>query len=77
MDEVTAVFTYLPPPFNMIVLVVLITSVAGVITAVCREARKYADRRSEHQFKLEMLQNGLTAEEAERWLALKVDKPNK
>lgn len=56
----------IPTPFNMIVWVVLICSIASVLTALFRETRKLACHRQELDFKRELLDRGMTADEIER-----------
>ena len=53
-------------PFNMIVLVVLIGSVAGVLTGIVAQIRKYGCHRQDLDFKRELVERGLTADEIER-----------
>ena len=56
----------IPPPFNMVVMIVLIFAVAGVITSVTKQIRKFACHRQEIDFKRELLDRGLSIEEIER-----------
>jgi hypothetical protein len=56
-------------PFNMVVFVVLIGSVAGVIKIAATEIRKFGCHRQDIEFKREMVDRGLSAEEIERILA--------
>jgi hypothetical protein len=58
-------------PFNMIVLVVLIGSVAGVIGTIAKQIRKFTCHRGEMQFKRELVERGLSVEEIERVIAAK------
>ena len=53
----------LPTPFDMIVLVVLIGSTAGVIATIAKEVRKYFCHRDEMDLKREMLDRGLDSRE--------------
>jgi hypothetical protein len=53
-------------PFNMIVLVVLIGSVAGVLTGIAAQIRKYGCHRQDLDFKRELVDRGLAADEIER-----------
>lgn len=55
-----------PAPFNMVVLIVLIMSLAGVCTSLGKQVRKYACHRQELEFKRQMLDRGLATEEIER-----------
>ena len=56
----------LPTPFNMIVFVVLIGSVAGVIATVAKEVRIFLCHRDEMELKREMLDRGMGSEEIDR-----------
>jgi cell division protein FtsL len=56
----------MPVPFNMIVLIVLIASVAGVITSVAKEIRRYFCHREEMELKREMLDRGMEGHQIEQ-----------
>ena len=56
----------LPTPFNMIVFVVLIGSVAGVIATVTKEVRIFLCHRDEMELKREMLDRGMGLQEIDR-----------
>ncbi len=66
MSNILESILQMPVPFNMIVVIVLIGSVAGVITTVVREIRKYACHREEMELKREMLSRGLEGDEIEQ-----------
>jgi hypothetical protein len=61
----------LPVPFNMIVLIVLISCTAGVITSIAKQIRKFGSHRQELEFKRELVERGMTADEIERIVAAK------
>ena len=61
----------LPAPFNMVVYIVLIGSVAGVFAAIAKEVRKYLCHRSEMELKREMLDRGMESLEIERVMRAK------
>ena len=63
----------IPPPFNMIVAIVLICSVAGIFASIATQARKYACHRQELEFKQEMVDRGMTAEEIDQICRAKTD----
>ena len=67
LDSIVA----LPTPFNMVVLIVLIGSVAGVIGTIAREVRKYFCHREEMEFKREMLDRGIDPQEIDRVMRAK------
>ena len=53
-------------PFNMIVWVVLIGASTGMLSTIVTQIRKYASHRQELEFKREMLDRGLGADEIEK-----------
>lgn len=63
----------LPPPFNMVVLLVLIPTTISFLGACVVELRKYADHRAAERFKMELIDNGLEPEEADRWMRVRVE----
>ena len=71
MDNFVHSLVSIPPPFNMIVLVVLIGSIAGVIGKIVVQARIYASHRADVHFKRELVERGLSAEEIERVVSAK------
>ena len=56
----------IPPPFNMVVLVVFLMVVGGIFTSLFQQIRKFASHRSELNFKRDLLDRGMTAEEIEQ-----------
>jgi hypothetical protein len=66
MSEFLHSITNIQVPFNMIVLVVLIGSTAGVIGTIAKQLRRYACHRQELEFKREMLERGMSAGEIEQ-----------
>jgi hypothetical protein len=56
----------LQTPFNMVVLIILIGSAAGIISGLFKQIRKYACYHQELNFKREMLDRGLSTEEIEQ-----------
>jgi hypothetical protein len=58
-------------PFAMIVMVILIGSAAGVITAIAAQIGKYASHRADLHLKRELVERGLSVEEIERIVAAK------
>jgi hypothetical protein len=59
-------------PFNMVVLIVLFGCVAGVLSTIVKQIRKYACHRHEMELKRELVERGLSAEEIQR---IVLDKP--
>jgi hypothetical protein len=66
MSSALQSITNIPPPFNMIVLIVLIVMAASVVATVAKQCRKWACHRQEMEFKRELLDRGMSAEEIER-----------
>jgi hypothetical protein len=56
----------LQTPFNMVVIIVMISVGAGVITTLITQIRKYVGHRQELEFKREMLDRGLSVDEIEQ-----------
>lgn len=54
----------LPPPFNMIVLVVALFAVGAVIKSVAKQIRLFIDHEADRRLKRDMIEAGLTGEEA-------------
>ena len=76
MEELAPSFwTFLPPPFNVMVIVAAICAAGAILHTLVEQIGQYAVHRSDQQFKIELIQNGLSIEEAERWMALKVKEP--
>lgn len=66
MDAALSTFLNVPPPFNMIVLVVAITCTLGAIKSIAKQARIYADHEADRRLKRDLIDVGLSGEEAER-----------
>lgn len=64
---------HIQTPFNMIVLVVLITSIAGAFGTVVTQIRKYVCHRQELELKRDLVSRGLSIDEIERVLAAKAN----
>ncbi len=62
-------------PFNMIILVVLFGSVAGVLTGIATQIRKYGCHRQDIDFKRELVDRGLAADEIERIIKARANEP--
>ena len=56
-------------PFNMIVLIMLFGCAAGVLGTIATQIRKYGCHRQDIDFKRELVDRGLPAEEIERIVA--------
>jgi len=62
-------------PFNMIVLIVLFGCVAGVLTGIAAQIRKYGCHRQDVDFKRELVDRGLSADEIERIIKARSNEP--
>ena len=56
----------IPVPFNMVVLIILLLSTAGVLGSLFTQVRKFACHRAELAFKRDLLDRGMTADEVEQ-----------
>ena len=65
MSQLFELIKNLPTPFNMVATICLIFAVSSVIASVVKQARKFVCHRQEIEFKREMLDRGMTAEEIE------------
>jgi hypothetical protein len=62
----------LPTPFDMVVLIVLIGSVAGVIATIAKEVRVYLCHRNEMELKREMLDLRMKPQDMEQVMQAKI-----
>jgi cell division protein FtsL len=69
MTETLHSITSIPSPFNMIVLIVLISCAAGTVTSMVKELRKFASHRQEVSLKRDLVERGLSIDEIERVVA--------
>lgn len=53
----------IPTPFNMVVMIVLIGSVVGLLSTIAIQVRRFACHRQDINFKRELVDRGLSAEE--------------
>lgn len=65
MTQLLELIKDLGPPFNFFAIVCLFFAVASVIGTVVKQIRKYLCHRQEIEFKREMLDRGMSAEEIE------------
>jgi hypothetical protein len=70
MTEIVRAVLSIETPFNMVVAVVIVMSLAGVVTsfltAVTKQIARFAMHREEIEFKRELLDRGLAIDEIER-----------
>lgn len=66
MHEIIDAIMSLGGPFAMVVFIVLIATASSVIGAIAKEIRKFADHRQDVEFKRELVDRGMTADEIER-----------
>ena len=67
----------IPPPFNMIVVIVALSVAAGVISTVVKQIRLFADHQADRQLKIDLVERGVTPEEAERWAQIETKSKRK
>ena len=67
----------LPPPFNMIVLIVVVVFVVGLLESIAKQIRIYTDNQADRRFKLDLVERGIDPEEAERWAQIETKKKKK
>ena len=56
-------------PFNWLSLVILVLGVAGIVTGIAKQVRKFAVHAVDVRFKRDLVERGLSVEEIERVLA--------
>jgi hypothetical protein len=69
MHDLIELLRSLDPPWNMIVLVMLISCVASVIKVIAKQSRAYASHRAEMNLKRDLVERGLSVDEIERIIA--------
>ena len=62
---------FLPPPFNMIVLIIAIICSVELVKSLLKQVRRYADNEADRNLKRELFEGGASVEEAERWAAIR------
>jgi len=65
----------IPPPFNIIVLCVLIGCVVGLLSTLAIQIRRYGCHRLDIEFKRELVERGLSGEEIERIIVARTPEP--
>ena len=71
MNQLVEIFKSLGPPWNMIVLVMLISCVASIVKVIAKQSQIYASQRAEVNLKRELVERGLSVDEIERVIAAK------
>ena len=71
MKEMFEAFNSLGSPWNMIVLVVLISGLGSVVKTIVKQTRAYASHRAELNLKRELVERGLSVDEIERIVTVK------
>jgi hypothetical protein len=66
MYEIIKAISEMGPPFNMIVFVMLFACGASVCKVVAKQVREYGCHRQDTDFKRELVERGLHADEIER-----------
>lgn len=62
-----------PPPFNMVIYIMLIVCGSGVLTSMLKQIRKFACHRQELEFKRELLDRGMASDEIEQVVRARSD----
>ncbi len=65
MSQLFEIIQGLRTPFNMVAIICLIFAVSSVIASVAKQIRKFVCHRQEIEFKREMVDRGMSAEEIE------------
>jgi len=68
MSEIIRQILSMPPPFNMVVVIVTVVMGTKVITSIASEIRKYASHRESAEVIRDLAERGMGAEEIERIL---------
>jgi hypothetical protein len=71
MNQFVEAFNNLGAPWNMIVLVVLISGLGSAVKTIAKQTRGYACHRVDMNLKRELVERGLSADEIERIVAAK------
>jgi hypothetical protein len=66
MSEMIRAIVNIGEPFNMLVLLMLIGTLGGVVATIAKQIRKWACHRQELEFKRELLDRGMGADDIER-----------
>lgn len=66
----------LPPPFNMIVLIVAIGCAFELIKTTIKQIRRFADNDADRRLRREMFESGVSVEEAEQWAKIRFARPD-
>ena len=72
MDAFVDLMKNVPPPFNMVVYIVLIVFVFGFAGTVVKQLRKLYDHEADRRLKRDMIDAGYTIDDAERLAELEV-----
>ena len=68
MSEIIDQIFSMPPPFNMVTVIVIVVMGTGVITSLASEVRKYVSHRETIEVIRELAERGMNADEIERIL---------
>lgn len=66
MSSLVELMSNVPPPFNMVVYIVLVVSVCSVVSSIFKQIRKFACYRQELDFKRELIDRGMPVDEIEQ-----------
>jgi len=68
MTEIMTQILSMPPPFNLVAVIVIVSVGVGGITSIAREIRKYASHRESMEVIADLAERGMSADEIERVL---------
>lgn len=72
MQFLSDVFSHLPPPFNLVIGVMLIICVTSLVSDAIKQVGLYANRSADRELKREMIEAGYTPDDAARLAEMKV-----
>jgi hypothetical protein len=75
MNQLYLLIQGLQSPFDMVVIICLIFAVSTVIGTIVTQIRKFVCHRQELEFKREMLDRGMSAEEIESVIRASHEQP--
>lgn len=74
MDFLSDAYSQLPPPFNMVVAIILIICVTSLVSDAIKQTRLYFDHEADRRLKQDMIEAGYTAEDARQLADLAITK---
>lgn len=75
MTELIDKLISIPTPFNMVVIIALVGCGVGLLGSIATQIRRYGCHRQDIEFKRELVDRGLDAEEIERIVQARPPEP--